>query len=234
MWTIRFEMTARAQLLENVPFLAALEAADREALAGYMRPRQFSRGDIIFHKDDPGHALFIVEEGSVRIYLPGIQGADLTLALLGRGDFFGDLSLLDGAPRSASAAAAGDSALLVLDRSDFVRLVSSRPSATLAVLAVVARRLRETDEMASDLAFMNVGGRLAKKLLELAASHGSQRADGVLLDIRLTQEEIANMIGVTRESVNRNLARFRQAGVLRMEGRRLLLRDPEGLAKLCR
>lgn len=227
-------MTARAQLLENVPFLAALEAADREALAGYMRPRQFSRGDIIFHKDDPGHALFIVEEGSVRIYLPGIQGADLTLALLGRGDFFGDLSLLDGAPRSASAAAAGDSALLVLDRSDFVRLVSSRPSATLAVLAVVARRLRETDEMASDLAFMNVGGRLAKKLLELAASHGSQRADGVLLDIRLTQEEIANMIGVTRESVNRNLARFRRAGVLRMEGRRLLLRDPDGLAELSR
>jgi CRP/FNR family cyclic AMP-dependent transcriptional regulator len=226
-------MTARAQLLENVPFLAALDPADREALAGYMRPRQFRRGDIIFHKDDPGHALFIVEEGSVRIYLPGLQGADLTLALLGRGDFFGDLSLLDGAPRSATAAAAADSALLVLDRSDFVRLVSSRPTATLAVLAVVARRLRETDEMASDLAFMNAGGRLAKKLLELAASPGMQRADGILLDVRLTQEEIANMIGVTRESVNRNLARLRRAGLVRTEGRRLLIRDPEGLARLC-
>lgn len=226
------EMTTRDQLLENVPFLAALEPADRRALAGYIRRRRYRRGEVIFQKDDPGHALFIVEEGAVRIYLPGLQGADLTLALLGRGHFFGDLSLLDGAPRSASAAAAEDATLLVLDRSDFVQLIASRPRATLAVLAVVARRLRETDEMASDLAFMNVSGRLAKKLLELAAAHGAQRPDGVLLDVRLTQEEIANMIGVTRESVNRNLARLRRAGLIQREGRRLLIRDAEGLRQL--
>jgi len=222
-------VTGTAQLLESVPFLAALELRDREALARTVVRRPFRRGETVFQKEEPGQSLFVVERGTVRIFLPTPQGNDLTLAVLAPGDFFGDMSLLDGRPRSASAAATFDSSLLVLDRQAFIALISSRPSAAMAVLGVVAQRLRETDEMASDLAFLDVGGRLAKKLLDLAASHGVQQRRGILLDLRLTQEELANMIGVTRESVNRHLSEFRRTGLVQTVGRKFVVLDSDGL-----
>jgi len=227
-------MTASADLLHKVPLLANLSDADREALAVAVGRRRYRRGDIIFQKDEPGHALFIVERGSVRIYVPSAQGNDLILAVMGAGDFFGDLSLLDGRPRSASASATADTTLLALERADFIAMITSRPAAAMAVLEAVARRLRETDEMASDLAFLDVGGRLAKKLLELAATHGVQRpAGGSLIDLPLTQEELANMIGVTRESVNRNLSDFRRMGLIQTQGRKLIVRDAARLRLRC-
>jgi CRP/FNR family cyclic AMP-dependent transcriptional regulator len=226
-------VATEVDLLERVPLLAALTDSDRQALARSASRRRYRRGDIIFQKDDPGHSLFIVARGSVRIYVPSTQGADLTLAVLGPGHFFGDLSLLDGRPRSASAAALGDTNVVILERSDFVAVIRTRPAAVMSVLAVVVRRLRDTDEMASDLAFLDVGGRLAKKLLELAATNGVKRQDGVLLDMPITQEELADMIGVTRESVNRNLSLFRRIGLVAKEGRRFVLRDPAGLRRRC-
>jgi len=161
----------------------------------------------------------------VRIYVPSPQGNDLVLAVLGAGDFFGDLSLLDGRPRSASAAATSDTTLLALERTDFIALITSRPEAAMAVLEAVSRRLRETDEMAADLAFLDVPGRLAKKLLDLAASNGVQKSSGVLIDLAVTQEELANMIGVTRESVNRNLSDFKKMGLVTNQGRKIIVKD---------
>jgi CRP/FNR family transcriptional regulator/CRP/FNR family cyclic AMP-dependent transcriptional regulator len=218
-------MSTTTDLLQRVPFLAALSSEDREELAASVLRRRYARGDIIFQREDPGQALFIVDRGSVRIYVPGAQGADLTLAVLGPGDFFGHLALLDDRPRSANA--------LTLERADFLRLLAARPEAALAVLSEVSRRLRDTNEMASDLAFLDVGGRLAKKLLDLAAINGVPRRDGILVDILLTQEELANMIGVTRESVNRNLSLFRRLGMIGREGRRLVLLDPAALRRRC-
>ncbi len=171
-------MTAVGELLERVPFVAALGASEREALAAVAKRRRFKRDEAIFDKDDAGESLFIIDEGSVRIYLPSPQGVDLTLAMLGPGDFFGDMALLDGRPRAASAAALQETETVALDRADFTDIIRSRPKAAMAVLAAVAGRLRETNEMAGDLAFLDVGGRLAKKLLELAAAHGVQRPGG--------------------------------------------------------
>jgi CRP/FNR family transcriptional regulator/CRP/FNR family cyclic AMP-dependent transcriptional regulator len=217
------------QLLERVPFLAALSDADRQWLAQRVRRRNYVRGDIVFQKDDPGEALFIVETGSVRIHVTGAQGTDLTLAVMNANDFFGDMSLLDGKPRSASASAVTDCVLIVLERDHFTELVRKRPDAALAVLARVTHRLRGSDQMASDLAFLDAGGRLARRLLEIAEQSGVTREDGVLLNVRITQEELANMIGVTRESVNRNLSEFRRLGLIRNEGRKIIIRDPAGL-----
>ncbi|MEX0683184.1 MAG: Crp/Fnr family transcriptional regulator [Dehalococcoidia bacterium] len=221
------------QLLERVPFLAVLSGEDLTWLAKRVLRRTYKRGDIIFLKDDPGHSMFIVEDGSVRIYVPGAQGADLTLAVMDEGEFFGDLSLLDGRPRSASAEAARDATLLTLEREDLTELVRSRPDAALAILMVIAGRLRETDQMASDLAFLDVSGRLARRLLDLAASNGKEREGGVLINSPITQEELANMIGVTRESVNRNLGMFRRLGLIAREGRRIVIRDTERLRTYC-
>lgn len=222
-----------ANLLERVPFLAGLSVSDLRWLADRLRRRSYRRGDIIFQKDEPGHSLFIIESGSVRIYIPGTQGADLTLAVMGTGDFFGDLSLLDDQPRSASAVAATDAVLLSLERSDFSALLRSRPDASLAVLATMARRLRETDQTASDLAFLDVQGRLARKLLDLGEGGGVKRDDGIVLPAGITQEDLANMIGVTRESVNRNLSVFRRLGLIAREGRKVIIRDPAGLRAYC-
>lgn len=221
------------QLLERVPFLAALSDEDRRWLSERVRRRTYARGDIVFQKDDPGQSLFIVEDGTVRIYMPGAQGTDLTLAVMGPGDFFGDMSLLDGRPRSASAAAVTDATLLSLERADFTNLLRARPDAALAVLAEITGRLRGSDQMASDLAFLDASGRLARKLLELAERHGVRRDGGVLLDVQLTQEDLANMIGVTRESVNRNLSMFRRLGLVASQGRKIILRDPEHLRTYC-
>lgn len=221
------------ELLQRVPFLAALSGEDLRWLAGRVQRRKYSRGDIIFVKDDPGESMFIVEDGSVRIYVPGTQGADLTLAVMQPGEFFGDLSLLDGRPRSASAQAARNTTLLTLERGDLTDLVQSRPQAALAILTEIAGRLRETDQMASDLAFLDVSGRLARRLLDLATSNGKEREDGVLINSTITQEELANMIGVTRESVNRNLGMFRRLGLIAREGRRIVVLNAAGLRSYC-
>lgn len=221
------------QLLERVPFLAALTPDDLDWLGQRLRRRTFARGDIIFQKDEAGQSLFIIESGSVRIYVPGSQGTDLTLAHMGPGDFFGDISLLDGRPRTASAAAAAESVVLSLERSDFSTLLRSRPDSALSVLEVIAGRLRESDQMASDLAFLDAAGRLARKLLEFANASGLKRGDGTLVNASLTQEELASMIGVTRESVNRNLSEFRRKGLIGREGRKIIIRDAEALRAYC-
>jgi CRP/FNR family transcriptional regulator/CRP/FNR family cyclic AMP-dependent transcriptional regulator len=226
-------MSTSSDLLQKVPILAGLSGDDRESLAAALARRRYRKGDIVFQKEEPGHALFIVERGAVRIYVPSAQGNDLILAVLGPGDFFGDISLLDGRPRSASAAVSSDTTLLMLERSDFIALITRRPVAAMAVLEAVAGRLRETDEMASDLAFLDVGGRLAKRLLDLASAHGVSRNNGVLIDLPVTQEELANMIGVTRESVNRNLSEFRRLGLISNQGRKIVVRDAPGLRRRC-
>jgi CRP-like cAMP-binding protein len=226
-------MTTSSELLTKVPILAGLSNEDREALASAIARKRYRRGDIVMQKDEPGHALFIVERGTVRIYVPSSQGNDLILAVLGPGDFFGDLSLLDGRPRSASAAVGTDATLLTLERADFIALLTRRPAAAMAVLEAVAGRLRETDEMASDLAFLDVAGRLAKRLLDLAADHGVQQDGGVLIDLGVTQEDLASMIGVTRESVNRNLSEFQTLGLISKKGRRIVIRDARGLRRRC-
>jgi len=226
-------MTTSAELLQRVPFLAGLSDEDREELASAITRKRYRRGDIIMEKEEPGHALFIVERGAVRIYVPSSQGNDLILAVLGPGDFFGDLSLLDGRPRSASASVAIETTLLMLERADFMALLTNRPAAAMAVLEAVAGRLRETDEMASDLAFLDVAGRLAKRLLDLASTHGVERGGGVLIDLAVTQEDLANMIGVTRESVNRNLSEFQALGLISRQGRRIVIRDSKGLRSRC-
>jgi CRP/FNR family transcriptional regulator/CRP/FNR family cyclic AMP-dependent transcriptional regulator len=221
------------QLLQRVPFLAALPHEDIDWLSERVRRRSYARGDIIFQKDDPGESLFIVESGSVAIHVPSVDGADLTLARVGPGEFFGDMALLDGSPRSASASAVSDAVLLVLERKDFTGLIARRPEAALSILAVMTQRLRGSDEMISDLRFLDAGGRLARRLLDLVSEHGVRRPDGILLNMRLTQEELATMIGVTRESVNRNLSDFRRRGLVRNEGRKIVIRDPAGLRSYC-
>ena len=196
---------------------AGLEAADRADLATRLRRRRYARSEPLFLRGDPGSVLYVIERGRVKISLSSADGKEMILALLGPGDFFGELALLDGGQRSADAVVVEDSELLLLGREDFLRFVESRPRIALHLLSVLSRRLRSTDQLVHDAAFFDVPGRLASALLRLGETLGQPAADGVLISRRLTQLELAEMIGSSRESVNKWLSFYQRQGVIRME-----------------
>jgi CRP-like cAMP-binding protein len=210
-------LASRGDLLGDVSLFAGLEAADRVDLATRLRRRRYARGEPLFLRGDPGSFLYVIERGRVKIALSSADGKEMILVLLGPGDFFGELALLDGGQRSADAVVVEDAELLLLGREDFLRCVESRPRIALHLLAVLSRRLRSTDQLVHDAAFFDVPGRLASALLRLGETLGQPAADGVLISRRLTQLELAEMIGSSRESVNKWLSFYQRQGFIRME-----------------
>ncbi len=218
----------RRDLLAAVPVLAAVPPGDLEALAQHAQRSWFRRGQVIFQRDDAGTSLHIVEQGHVYIVLPSPEGEEMIVAVLGPGEFFGDLSLLDGAPRCASAVAADPVSTFVVRREPFLSWLESRPSAARAVMAALARRLRATDEMLGDAAFLDIDRRLAKKLLQLCGRHGK----GEALSARVTQDELAAMLGLTRECINKHLGQLRDRGLIEVGRGSIRLLCADGLAQL--
>lgn len=214
------------QLIRDLPLLARLPEEDLHALASCGRVRAYPAGATIFSEGDPGDSLHVVIEGSVRIAVLSPGGEEATLALLGPGESCGELSLVDGRPRSASAIASRATKTLVVARADFLRWLSERPRAALALLETLSLRMRRTDEALADLAFMDLTHRLAKRLLDLAAYHpGGSR-------LRITQNELAAMLGVSRESVNKQLNLFAREGWVGLGRGSVTLRDPAALRNL--
>jgi CRP/FNR family cyclic AMP-dependent transcriptional regulator len=221
-------LSEATELLASVPSLASLPRDDLSYLASAARRRSYAKGEVIFHRDDPGDSLHIISAGEVRVVLPSPEGEDVTLALLGPGDFFGELSLLDGGGRSATTVAAKATETLVVQRDRFLQWLSSRPAAATAMLAALGRRLRAADELVGELAFLDVHCRLARKLLDLAGPV----ADEGELELHFSQDELASMVGVTRESVNKHLRFFRRQGVIEVHRRRIVLRSVDYLRSL--
>ncbi len=207
----------------RVPLFATLDADSLRQLAAVTRRRAYRPGEIIFHRDDPGQVLFVIREGKVRIYLSSPDGQEVTLAVLGPGDYFGELALLDGHPRSASAVTLEPVEVYALQRSDFTNAVLQHPRIAVAVITALSRRLRQTDSMVEDLLFLDVHGRVAKKLLELAGQHGVQTPEGILIDMRLTQADLASLVGSSRESVNKVIGFFVDKHFVRTEKRKILI-----------
>lgn len=217
---------------------ADLDDRTLDLLALALRPRRYKRGVVIFHEDDPGDSLYIVMEGSVKITVSAEDGAEPTiLATIGPGGFFGELALLDGAPRSATASALGPVETLVLARAPFDQLVDEQPALRRALLVSLAREIRRLTAQVEDLHFLDLPGRLARHLLRLAQPHGEafRLATVPEGEIRLpwpyTQGQLAGMIGGSRQSVNRLLADFVAQGLLRFEGDELVIPDPRRLAR---
>jgi len=218
------------QLLARVPALAKLPREDLMALAAAARRRQYRRDEVIFHREDPGDSLHIIESGRVEILLPSDGGEELILAILGPGDFFGDLSLLDGAPRSATAMAREPTTTVVVHREDFLGWLQSRPRAVATIFEALAQRLRATNELLGDVAFLEAPRRLAKRLLEVAsAAPGPGRGP---IQVRLTQEELASLVGISRESVNKHLRAWQEQGLVSLGRGRLQVLRPEKLRAL--
>lgn len=218
-------------LLARVPLFASLRPEYLSELAARLVVRNYRRGEIIFHKDDPGSTLFIIKAGQVKIASTSVAGEELILAILTDTDFFGELSLLDGGLRSASATAMDPTQALVLHRGDFLDVISSHPERVSDILAAVADRLRHTDLLLEDAVFLDLPARLAKRLLELGEKRGLQTDHGLEIDLRLTQQEIANTVGASRVAVNKLLGLFQDKGLVRIDKQRITILSPDELRK---
>jgi CRP-like cAMP-binding protein len=225
--------------LRSCALFSALDDTTLALVADAMRGRRYRRGEVIFHVEDPGDALYVVTAGDVKIVLPSDETAEpVILTTIGRGGFFGELALLDGGPRSATAIAVRAVETLVLRREAFDRLVDAEPDLRRAMFAALASEVRRLTSHVEDLHFLDLPGRLARRLLRSAAETGTAGSEGDRLPegpVRLawpyTQSELAGMIGGSRQSVNRLLADFVQQDLLRFEGDELVIPDPARLAR---
>jgi len=221
-------------MLRNVLFFGGLSDEELAALAESVGKRTFARGMIIFHKGVVGRSLYIIESGRVRIFLLSESGQELSLNIYGPGDVFGELALLDGLPRSAGAVTMEKTVTLTLHRDDFLRHIEAQPRMAWSIMEVLSKRLRYTTEYAESLAFLDVCGRVAARLLELGDRYGLQTEDGIVIELRLTQAELATWVAATREFVNKALGIFRDQGLLEIDGQRITILNRPGLQRRVR
>lgn len=219
-------------LLAKQALFAGCSLAQLTELARKLQPRSYREGDVIFYMGDPGTGLYLVTRGTVKVSLESADGQETMVALILPGDLFGELAVLDGEPRSATAVAMEPVEALFLRREDFVDFIEHTPGMAMRVIGMLCRRLRQTDELLGDLVFYNVSGRVAKKLLELARTHGVHVNGGVAIRLPLTQQELANLVGSSRESVNKVMRYFRERRYVSIDRRYITLHQPEQLEAL--
>ena len=218
--------------LKLVPFFNNLNPDETEQLAQRLVMRRFNTGQIIFHHGDPGGLLYIISKGKVKITHSTPDGQEAMLAIFGSGDFFGELALLDDSPRSATVEAIQPTETLTLHREDFIRFISDNPDFALHVLHTLAQHIRRLNNQISDIFFLDLPARLARQLLQLAAQHGKETSDGILIELSLTQTDLAEMTGATRVSINKALGRFRRSNWVKVSGRKFTIVDEASLQTL--
>jgi len=222
------ETLARAGIFQGVDQAAA------EVLSSALEPVDFPRGHVIFSEGEPGDRLYIVVSGKVKIGRRSADGRENLLAVFGPSDMFGELSIFDPGPRTSTATTVTEVRAVTMDRAALHDWIGKRPEIADQLLRVIARRLRRTNNMLADLIFTDVPGRVAKALLQLAQRFGSQDGGTMRVTHDLTQEEIAQLVGASRETVNKALADFAHRGWLRLEGKSVLILEPERLARRAR
>ena len=210
--------------LTTVPLFAGIDPAELAQLADVTREKQYPKGSVIVFEDDPGDALFVVREGRVKVVLVSEDGREVILGVLGVGEHFGELSLIDEQPRSAHVIAMEDSTLLVLRRDDFKRRVEQTPQLAWALLVELSRRLRRADGKIGGLVLLDVPGRIARLILDAAADAGTDT-----IEKPLTHQTIAQMIGASRETVSRAMSEFQEGGLITVARRRITVANRQAL-----
>jgi CRP/FNR family transcriptional regulator, cyclic AMP receptor protein len=222
------EVLAKAGLFQGVA------ADDAEALAAQFEYLEVPRAAIVFHEGEPGDSLYIVLAGKIKLGRRTADGRESLVAVMGPSDQFGELSTFDPGPRTATAQAVTDARLARITRQALRTWIAARPQIAEQLLRVLARRLRRTNNTLADLIFTDVPGRVAKQLLQLAQKFGSVEGGNVRVTHDLTQEELAQLVGASRETVNKALADFAQRGWLRLEGKSVIILDRDRLARRAR
>lgn len=230
MSTLMLERPVRmdnAAFLRSIPLFSRLDDAELQRFGEVTREKNYPKGSVIVFEDDPGDSLFIVRDGRVKVVLIGEDGREVILGVMGVGEHFGELSLIDDQPRSAHVIAMEETNLLVLRRDDFRRRVESNPAVAWSLLSELARRLRRADAKIHGLALLDVPGRIARLLLDFA-----EEGRGDTIEKPLTHQTIAHMIGASRETVSRTIRDFQIQSLIRVERRRISIANREGLKQL--
>lgn len=225
-------LLTRLLFFKQVPLLADLTDSELTDLAKDFVRREFRQNETIFAQGDPGQVLYLIEKGQVRIFVHGAEGHERPVIYYGPGDIFGELAVIDGLPRSASAVAMEDTAMFCLNRDRLRDHMRRTPQLAFNFMKALSVRVRHTTDQVGNLALLDVPSRLARKLLELAQSHGQVEADGVRINLNLTQSELASAIGATRESINKALGNFKRQGLIRMEQGQITIIDPDALREI--
>jgi len=216
-------MTER-EFLKSVPLFSRLGEASLDAVLRLTRRRKFRKDEVIFHEKEPGDSLFVILHGRVKVAIFGDDGKEVTLSILSEGDFFGEMSLLDQEPRSATIVAEEDCELLSLQRDDFTRAIEQDPGMSASLIQVLAARLRKANHQISTLALLDVYGRVARVIQEMAEEEGKRLKDGRVVVRRPTHMDIAHRIGSSRETVTRMMRDLEENGHIETQGREIFLR----------
>jgi CRP/FNR family transcriptional regulator, cyclic AMP receptor protein len=217
-------------VLASTPLFRGIPAADLVPLKPALRLRTYTKGAFIFQEGDPGNVLYVVASGQIKIGRIGQGGTEVVFAMLSPGETFGELALfVDGAVRAADAQATETTECVTLTRDALMQFVDTHPRVMRRVIEVLIGYVRATDETFTETAFLDIPGRVSKKLLELAESHGQKTATGVRIRLRLTQRTLAGMVAASRENVNRALSRFEARGAISREAGYVTILRPEQL-----
>ena len=219
------------EIVRRAALFTALDDASAATLRESMSAVKVAKGQILFKEGDAGDRLFVVVEGKLKLGTSSGDGRENLLSILGPGDMFGELSLFDPGPRTATATAVVDSRLLALANDQVIGWVTAHPQVSLQLLGRLAQRLRKANDVLSDLVFADVPGRVAKAIIELGERFGTKKDDGLHVNHELTQEELAQLVGASRETVNKALADFAARGWVKLEPRAVVVLDYERLSK---
>lgn len=216
--------------LRNIPLFASLSEEDRANLATMLRRKSIEKGVFLFRQGDEGTALYIILQGRIEISVSRRMDK-VTLAVLGRGEFLGEMALLDGLPRSADALALDDSLVFILNRKDFLSFLANNKNAANAIICSLSMRLRKTDDQLTEMCFLNLSARLAKKLVELVREQVPDGSDPQACILKISQQELGNILGVSRESINKELKILRDKGCVSTSRNSIIIHDLEPLKK---
>lgn len=216
------------ELVRGHPFFSSLPLGESETLLRHMVVKRAAAGQVLFHKEQPGDGLYAILSGRIAFTIESTGGKELILNVLGPGEFFGEIALLDGKGRSASAVARDPSELAFIGRADFLSFLGRRPEMTLRIIELLCSRLRRATDYIEDSTFLDLPARLSKSLLSLAG--GQDRTARAI--IHISQEELAAMLGMSRERVNRQLSMWCDLGILEQGRGRLVVRDESALERM--
>ena len=218
-------------VVRTAPLFSALDDESAASLRSSMTPVKVSKGNTLFKEGDAGDRLYVVVEGKLKLGTSSVDGRENLLSILGPGEMFGELSLFDPGPRTATATAVTDSRLLALAHDQVIGWVTEHPQVSLQLLGRLAQRLRRSNEVLADLVFSDVPGRVAKAIMDLGSRFGVTKGEELHVNHDLTQEELAQLVGASRETVNKALADFAGRGWVRLEPRAVVVLDYERLSK---
>lgn len=219
------------KVLKNVPLFADLKDEILEKIFTLMQKRHYKKGTIILMEEEFGDTLFVLNQGSVKVTRVSDDGREVILAIMGPGDFFGEMSIFDGENRSANVIALEDSEVFVLKRGDFLDLLERYPQIAIILLQVMATRLRRSDQQIEGLSLSDAENRVAMSLLRLAEDLGVIKSGRVVIENMPYQQDIANMAGTSRETVSRMLTLLQRKGFIQKQGRRLTIMNYDEFVK---